>query len=217
MDALRDEMARAVAHEIKNPVALAMANVALIRLTDDLDEMSGYCDRIERALMSINTLAQRLLCPEDAESRAFDIAVLLETLTDEYRAAWPGITFYTGLPSHPLAFEGDEARIRMVFTNLLKNAVEAAGPNGRVEVLAEAADSEVTVCIRDSGSGLNEEAMSRIPSGRYSTKPGGSGIGLMICRSLVEGFGGRFGLHNKEGGSGCEAVVVLPVYKSPGK
>lgn len=213
--AILSELAVDVVHEIKNPVSLALANVALIRLSDASGGVMVCCDRIEKALKDINTLTVQFLQviyknPAPA-LRTFDMGLALEGVLSEYRAAWPEMTFRLTKPAQPLLHEGDETQMRMAFTNLIKNAVEAAGPRGCVEVTAEPAGSMMRITVRDNGAGMDEATLARVNNGRYTTKPAGSGLGLTICRSALARGGGRLYIANHADG-GCEAVAILPLH-----
>lgn len=207
------ELAAAAAHELKNPVALALAHVGLIRLTDESRAMSTHCDRIEQALSDITALAAlfiQLANGDIAGDTSVELAAILDSLIQEYRAAWPAVVFTCETPSSPLCYNGSAARIRMIFTNLLKNAIEAAGPRGYVAVTAETADEAIKITVTDSGPGLDDYTLQKLSAGGYTAKPGGSGMGVMICRAFAARMGGSFELTNNTGGGG-KAVLTLPL------
>jgi nitrogen fixation/metabolism regulation signal transduction histidine kinase len=105
----------------------------------------------------------------------------------------------------------DAAQIEQVLINLFKNAVEAASETGGgVRVNWKRQGSFFEIRIEDDGPGIANPANLFVPF--FTTKPNGSGIGLLLCRQIAENHGGRLSLRNRDGGSpGCQAVLRLPV------
>jgi two-component system, NtrC family, nitrogen regulation sensor histidine kinase NtrY len=108
------------------------------------------------------------------------------------------------------------AQIEQVVINLLKNANESGGDAAAVElrIVAEPAGG-VDVQVADRGQGLTPEALESAFLPLYTTKEGGSGMGLALCREVVEAHGGRVSIKNREGG-GCTVSCWLPPVKKPG-
>lgn len=110
----------------------------------------------------------------------------------------------------PVRVQGDADQLDQLLINLIKNAVEAAGPDGTVEVGWQARGSgtvEVWVC--DTGPGVAATANLFVPF--FTTKPGGTGIGLALSRQIAEAHGGHLTLENREDRSGAVARLMLPV------
>jgi signal transduction histidine kinase len=126
------------------------------------------------------------------------------------------------LEGEPPKVLADRARIEQVVTNLLDNAVAYTGPGGAVKVRVWQAGGEAGLSVRDSGPGIAPEALPRVfdrffraDQGR-SRSGGGCGLGLAICKELVEAHGGRIGAQS-EPGAGSTFVVLLPLHPSPGQ
>ena len=109
-----------------------------------------------------------------------------------------------------LAINADPDQIEHALINLLKNAVDATLPNaGDVHVRWQVDADALIIEIVDSGSGLPHSENLFVPF--FTTKPGGSGIGLVLARQIIEAHGGTLGLENRDDAQGCIARVVLPL------
>jgi signal transduction histidine kinase len=121
------------------------------------------------------------------------------------------------LPNAPLLLQADPGRLEQVFVNLLSNAAKYTNPGGRIWLSAEREQGEAVVRIRDTGIGIDPDALPHVfdlfvqadPSSRRADP--GSGIGLALVRSLVERHGGRVGAASPGRGKGSEFTVRLPI------
>lgn len=126
--------------------------------------------------------------------------IALEARRPVELSAGPGVTL-----------EIDPAQIEQLLINALKNAVEAAmETGGGVSVSWELVRNFVVVRILDEGAGIANPSNLFVPF--FTTKPGGTGIGIVLCRQVAENHGGSFTLGNRKDRSGCEAVLQLPLH-----
>jgi len=190
----------ALAHEIKNPTALALAHIELAR-TDlhDQEYVSSHLTHIAHALSDINQLVQEMLFAVhgNALSYEFEICEVVEELLEGYRAALPGVTF-TFANASPIKYYGQEQFLRIILSNLLKNSVEAviAAPYPpHIIVTAEREQENICISICDNGV-------------QGHVKPYSSGLGLNICRQLAAKMNGEVRVSPGSGG-GCVAEVLL--------
>ena len=118
------------------------------------------------------------------------------------------------VPGPPAWIRGDADQLEQLLINLLKNAVEAASEtSGGVTIGWAEAPGEVELVVSDEGPGLLDSRNLFVPF--YTTKPEGSGIGLVLCRQIAEAHRGTLSLRNAEGRRGCDARLRLPRVAPP--
>jgi two-component system, NtrC family, nitrogen regulation sensor histidine kinase NtrY len=198
------EMARQVAHEIKNPLTPIKLSVQHLRrayadrrpdferiLDSNVESVLREIDRlgeIARAFARFGTPA-----PDGGKVEPIDVAgVVNETLT-LYRGGDDGIEYVARLdPALPRA-HAHAGELKEVLVNLFENAREALGGRGRIEVSARPAGGGawVELDIADAGEGIPAELLARVFEPHFSTRSSGTGLGLAIVRRLVEGWGGE--------------------------
>jgi signal transduction histidine kinase len=113
-------------------------------------------------------------------------------------------------PGADVTIQADCGQLDQLLINLVRNAVDATPEDGgHVEVGWALKDGRLDVWVRDEGPGLADDANLFVPF--YTTKPDGSGIGLVLSRQIAEAHGGTLTLSNRGDGRGCEARLVLPL------
>lgn len=109
-----------------------------------------------------------------------------------------------------VVLEIDPGQIQQVLVNLLRNAREAGSPAGEISILASSDGAAATLEVRDRGCGMDAEALERALLPFHSTKPDGAGLGLALCREILEAHGGSLRLAPRDGG-GLVAACRLPL------
>ena len=214
------KLAGGLAHEIKNPLSTIRLNMDL--LAEDLSESEALRDR--RALAKIALVqreCQRLQNLLDdflnfAKLRtlrleASDLNEQIERVLEFYqpKAKECGIEIVKYLDPELPSVVIDQEAIRGALLNLTLNAEQAMPDGGQLVVRTRPAGGGVAVELIDSGDGMDNETLSHIFEAFYSTKSGGSGLGLPTARKIIEGHGGRIQVQS-EIGKGTHFTVELP-------
>jgi nitrogen fixation/metabolism regulation signal transduction histidine kinase len=208
------EMARRVAHEMKNPLTpLRLAahrlqrNSAAPELGESLSVITEETRRLEELAASFAMLGR----PAEGPRSAVDVRELLERLlaTDV-----PGsINVALHAAGEPQLVEADYNALLQAFRNIVRNAVDAIEQNGktqRIDVEIVRSDPQhVRVSITDSGRGLSSEAQDRLFEPDYTTKVRGTGLGLAVARQTIRVHGGEITARNAPAG-GAQFIIELP-------
>lgn len=223
------EMARQVAHEVKNP--LTPIKLAVQHLRRAWDDGRGDFGRIletnaDAMLREIDRLAEiasafsRFGAPE-ADERGPVTAVQVGRVVDEvlalYSAGSGPVTFTSSIPPTLPPVLARAGEFKEVLVNLLENARAAVSEGGRVEISAAldpsvAPDARVRIMVADDGSGIPEELLPRIFEPHFSTRSTGTGLGLAIVHRLVESWGGSTGVRSYVG---TGTTVTLDLVQAP--
>lgn len=182
-------------------------------LREDLDIIIAQIDRISRMIrVALDPFRQRE--PERAATAPASVMEELRPLLQHF-AKGRGVTLAVSIPRELPQVHVDPGHLQQVLINLLTNAIEATPAGGRVEVTgARRADDGrpgVAIAVRDTGSGIPEDVLSRIFDPFFSTKPAreGAGLGLSICRDLVRSNGSEIQVASLPG-EGTTFTVWLP-------
>jgi PAS domain S-box-containing protein len=200
------ELAASLSHEITQPIAAArnFARAALNFLGQqppDLDEVKkqlgsvvGAADRsgeiIDRIREHIKKAPPRKT-PFDLNHAIDEVIVLARSAITRH-----GVSVRTFLAEELAPVQGDRIQLQQVILNLVLNAIEAMGSveAGPRELLITTEDNQkkgALVAVRDTGPGLDPETLERVFEAFYTTKTSGMGMGLSICRSIIDAHGGR--------------------------
>ena len=212
------EMARQIAHEVKNPLTPIKLSAQLMRRA--FDSESEEFPEIFRS--GVDTVIQqteilRRIASEFSSfgkaSRLVREAVPLREFLEEVVSYYRGmdgiaITLDTGGDLRVLA---DREALRKIVVNLVENSIEAMDGKGTIAIAGERDGGSARVVVVDSGAGLSPEMQARLFEPYFSTKTNGVGLGLAISQSLAQAMDGEVRLRNRDGASGVEAVVTLPL------
>lgn len=226
------EMAAAIAHEVKNPLASieVMAGVLKRALTDRADALETLDDIIKEAKMANAIVVEVLEFVRPIQLQVERVSledVIKDSITlAEGKRRRGKVSIETKFDADVPDLLADSHQLRQLFSNLLANAFEALGGEGHVDIrgsLVPADDEahaglepdppQVIVEVKDSGPGISAEDLERIFSPFFTTKPQGTGLGLAIVRKVVDAHEGRIDAVSAPG-RGATFRVTLPVVPS---
>jgi signal transduction histidine kinase len=216
------EMARQVAHEIKNPLTPIQLNAEHLRRVN-ADRGEPLSPILEQ---SVNTILSqvKLLRQIASEFSSFassptvqrapaDIAALLHEIVDPYRSALADrIHFDIDVPSNLPPVYIDRTLITRALTNIIENALHAMGSRGTLTIIATREHVIVRIRISDTGAGMDADALARAFEPYFSTKASGTGLGLPIAKRNVELSGGTIAMTSRYG-NGTTVEISLPTDK----
>jgi len=220
------EMARQIAHEIKNP--LTPMKLAIQHLQRSLDDKDGsrFKKQFQRTTASLIAQIDSLAHIANEFSsfarlprrtvEAFDVrTVIRDAHTLMQAEASAAITMDVQLPDQPLMVQGDASELRRVYINLIKNAIEAVHEteNAMIMITAIVDGDHVMTNVIDNGGGIPKQMQDRIYEPNFSTKTSGVGLGLAIAKQAVEQSGGHISFTTQQG-QGTTMQIILPLHQN---
>ncbi len=221
--ALRDEerqawqrLIRVLGHELNNSLAPIKSTAStLVKVLRKETPHQGWRDDAQRSLSLIAERCASLNRFVAAYSQLARLPAPRRRDTAIPLLVQRAIGFETRLsvglgPSPDLSIAIDRDQIEQLLINLIKNAAEAAlETGGGVEVGWRQLGNQLEITVLDDGPGISSTQNLFVPF--FTTKPGGTGIGLVLCRQIAEAHGGTLSLSNREGQAGCIATLTLPI------
>ncbi len=211
------EFASMIAHEIKQPLAAIVTNISTCQLSlakdqPDRERLRSILDRIARnahraadVIRSIHARAKK----SPSQMIRIDLNRLIEETLELLQSELQrrAVALEVRLSAAPAWVDGDPTQVQQVLVNLVTNAIEAIESGNcsarLVRLVSEhSLEGTVEIAVEDSGPGVDAAVLSRIFDPMFTTKPQGMGLGLAICRSIVESHGGQLWVSpNPRGGS----------------
>ena len=220
---LLGQLSASIAHQLNQPLASIMANAEAARTMLgreplDLDELRAICDDIaaedQRAAQVIRRLGV-LFKRGDAVLESLDVNEFCRETFEFTRSVLTTrhVTFSTQFEPDLPPVLGDRVQLQQLLLNLLVNAADAMADvpeeHRHVTVSTSLKDANVKICVTDRGPGVPAEDREKVFEPFWSSRPGGMGMGLAVCRSIVEAHHGRITVADAEGG-GAVFCVLLP-------
>lgn len=210
------EMARKVAHDIKNPLTpIQLSAEHLLRVYEDrrgdfdkaLKESTAYIisevenlRRIAQEFMEISRETSLIKEPIDIRD------ILDETLQPYKKLLAERIRFQEVFEGDDFSSRGDASKLKTAFRNILINAIEAIGAKGQIKIHAARLKERMRIRIEDTGPGMDGETLNKIFEPYYSTKPIGTGLGLPIAKKIIEEHGGAIQISSAPGKGTCVEI-----------
>jgi nitrogen fixation/metabolism regulation signal transduction histidine kinase len=214
------EMARQVAHEIKNPLTPMKLSIQYLQKAVDsnapnVKEMTGnvaatlveQIDHLSKIAGEFSQFANL----GNVSNEDFDVNDVLASIISLYRSQ-DGLTINWNRPDEKQIIHADKTQINRLFTNLFQNAIQSV-PESRepkIAVMQSLDDNLLTISISDNGTGIAEELQSKIFTPNFTTKTSGAGLGLAMCKGIIENVKGKIWFDTAEG-VGTTFYIEFPV------
>ena len=211
------EMAKQVAHEIKNPLTPMKLSVQFLQKTwkndkqrfeKDIDKyLATLLEQIEHLSDIATAFSQFNKMPEPVATDV-DLVKLLQNLVALFQSEDYDIMFTSDIDE--LFIHGDENRLNRAFTNIIKNAVQSFVDDrrGLIKISIKTENEKAIITIEDNGSGIPEAELTKIFEPNFTTKTSGSGLGLAIVKNIINDLNGQIYVESKLG-EGSKFIIFL--------
>lgn len=210
------EMGATLAHEIRNPLAGIKGYAQVIQRRPAEQRNAGFAGRIIAETVRLEHLVSELLAYAGTESYKMspvDVGPVIDSTVSLIRqeAEQLRVAIEIGC-AEGMRVSGSSDRLGQVLLNLLKNSLQAMPLGGVLKVAAESSGGNVVLDVTDSGEGISAADLPRVFNPFFTTKPRGTGIGLALCKKIVEEHKGRIHISSVPG-QGTSVTVILPALK----
>jgi len=218
------DVARRVAHEIKNPLTPIQLSAERIKrkylkfISEDEENFIKYTDTITKHVADIGKMVDEFVSFAKMPATRFmdeDIVALVKKSVFSAQVTCPNYDFQLFLPDKPVIFKCDERQMTQVMTNLLKNAAEAIDEcnnrdsKGRIKVTVEQDPERLNITVEDNGSGFRTSDINKMLEPYVTTRSKGTGLGLSIVKKIVDDHNGLINIENVDGGGAKVTLSFL--------
>ena len=219
------EMAKQVAHEIKNPLTPMKLSIQYLQHAQksDPERARAMISRVSQTLIEqidglahIATSFSNFAKMPKAELKEVDIQAIVQSVYNLFTEGQsPETAIYLQAPSESIYVIADPKQLTRIFNNLIKNAQQAIPETveGKINIALTIKDKEVVVAVKDNGSGIPPDIESKVFQPNFTTKSSGMGLGLAMCKNMIEAMNGNIHFKTKLG-KGTTFYVSLPLSSS---
>ena len=224
------DVARRIAHEIKNPLTPITLSAERIRKkfgpevgSEERESFERYLDTIARHTRDIGRMVEEFVTyarlPTSVYAEENLVAIIRKTVFSA-QTTNPDIRYTQTLPDAPVPLLCDESQLGQALLNLLKNAAEALentpkedGTKKEIRLTLAATDKTITLTVEDNGPGFPPDKIASLTEPYVTTRAKGTGLGLAIVKRTVEEHKGTMTLSNREGGGACVTIIFAKAPK----
>jgi signal transduction histidine kinase len=214
-----EELSASIAHEIRNPITAAKSLVQQMNEEPNGEDQAEYArvalaelERVERSISHLLRFARE----EEIRLEAIDVEDVIESAVETFRerCGRSGVEILRDCDVRG-QIEGDPEQLRRVLINLIGNAMDSleeahvSAPRIRIGLGENLAGSEVWIRVGDNGLGIDEQTQRRIFDPFFTSREAGTGLGLALCRKVIDDHGGTIEVDSTPG-EGTEFVLTIP-------
>jgi len=192
-------MASRLAHDIKNPLSVIQMTSDLLseKLEKNMDDsMKGQCQMLKNAITDITRIVEDVLDFVSSKEIQKSESSLLFLLNNSLSNIVVPSEIKIDLPSNDVTINCDGRKIGAVFSNLIINSIQAMGSSGHVFIRFRSLPEKITIEFEDSGNGISNENIEKVFEPLFTTKSKGTGLGLGICRAIIDQHNGTLSVSN---------------------
>lgn len=209
------KLAASTAHEIRNPLTGIKGLVKLLSEDYRDEKAQAYFDVIQTEIDRINSIVSELLVlgkPTAYHLRTYNVCDIVAEIKPiiQSEANYMNVEFITNYSSEPLLVSCVKDQLKQVILNLTKNSLQAMPHGGSLWIFLERKADFCLIRVRDNGLGMTKEQIVQAFNPFYTLKKDGSGLGLTVCKRIVETCGGDIFLTSTPN-EGTEVVITLPL------
>ena len=219
-ETLQSDFVSNVSHEFKTPINAIEGYATLLQGSQADARQQGYIDRILLNTRRLSDLVGNILLLSKVSNHAIPVSKAPYRLDEQIRQAillleprWSDKAIDFDVELEEITWTGNEGLMQHVWSNLLTNAIKFTPREGLITLRLTRGERRVIFTIEDTGPGIPEEEQRHIFNRFYqldsSHTQEGNGLGLALCKQIVDSFGGEIGVMNVAGG-GCRFTVILP-------
>ncbi len=215
-----EQLATGIAHEIHNPLTIISGKAQVLLLQKDRNQMD---DRVEEVLKTIvkqtkraADITRKLLMFSQSSGSPKEMLRLEQVLEDtislvSYQTSLEGIEFTRNVSVPLPSFYANVHEIREVFLNLILNAVQSIGSQGKIhcEIMARPQDQMIEISVSDTGRGIPQDVLEKVFNPFFTTRPDAVGLGLFVTKQIVHRYGGSIRAESRAG-TGSLFIIQLP-------
>lgn len=207
-----------ISHEFGNILTLINSSLQIIESSHPEVRSYKYWNSTMSDVHYMKDLVNELICFNNSAKlnlKKFNLNLLLENIIESFslEASYSNITFRTQLPNEQTFILGDFVKLKQALINLVKNACEAIDDTGFIEIVVKQYPGTVTIAIKDSGCGIDNEIIDDIFIPMFTSKKNGCGLGLAITKKIITSHNGTIEV-SSELGRGSTFTIILPAEQS---
>lgn len=208
-------MTPGIVHDLNNVISIIIGYLELAKMqrVDDPSKLPSTLEIIEKAALRASQLLSKILGyakGEKGKRRSIDINEMVIELKDLIERIFEkNIVIETRISPSPLFVEAEPHELFQVFLNLCLNARDAMPDGGKLTIETSCFENYVQITISDTGTGMDEETKRKMFTPFFTTKPGGSGLGLSVVLSIIKSLGGHIEVESSKG-KGTKFKILLP-------